>query len=814
MSVSRPSRLGRPLVTAALAATGLIGSSAHWAAAADNYLIITAADYNNSTPLNQLSAARQAGGCVVRTYVPAAGETNTTIRNYVVALWGTPDEPDYILIVGDTSGATATAATVPHFTGAGSKHAATDWPYGCMPGGIDWYPDIPVGRLSVASVAALGDVVNKILTVESGNYPNPDYWRRAAFLANADTQGTAEPTHDWVIDTYLVPNDYEGIRIYAAQGGSTAQVTQAVNTGCLWTVYFGHSSSTGWWSPAFYQNNVNALNNTGLYGVALGWSCNTSRYTEGECFGETWLRTANKGAAAYISASNYIYWGSWEAWQPSVHAEKGFFAAFFEDNEWEIGPAWLAGLYRFLRTYGGWDGDPNHLPPLHLDECQNFAEEFVILGDPALMLPHGSSFRLRVTPEVQSICLPGDALYTIDVDPISGFSEVVSLDAQGAPPGATVSFSVNHLVPPFTSIMTVGNLGASPPGSYTIAVRGVATAMQRVQPVQLALASAAPPAVVLTSPPDGANDIPLTPELVWSAAAQASQYTLEVARDAGFTNIVYTASTSGTSRVVETPLTPVTRYHWRVRAENACGPGAYSPAWSFTTASRVRAVTYDMLNGETGQYTYFDDIYNGSGNPTQPLSPLSGGLGELTDGVIATQNWNSTSGPYVGWHTIIPTITFHFAAPVRIHTVKLYVDDSNGAGGVYPPADVRLTMGGTVLNFPGEDPPGGQPFALVFGNLNLQGTALEVRLGRTGSNYLMISEAEFYGGPLYRTGDLNCDGAVDFDDINPFVLALSDPPGYAQHYPSCNIQNGDINGDGRVDFDDINPFVALLTGGA
>jgi DNA-binding beta-propeller fold protein YncE len=61
-------------------------------------------------------------------------------------------------------------------------------------------------------------------------------------------------------------------------------------------------------------------------------------------------------------------------------------------------------------------------------------------------------------------------------------------------------------------------------------------------------------------------------------------------------------------------------------------------------------------------------------------------------------------------------------------------------------------------------------------------------------------------------GDLNCDGVVNFDDINPFVVALSDPAAYQAAYPSCNIMNGDCNGDGFVDFDDINPFVALLSG--
>ena len=64
----------------------------------------------------------------------------------------------------------------------------------------------------------------------------------------------------------------------------------------------------------------------------------------------------------------------------------------------------------------------------------------------------------------------------------------------------------------------------------------------------------------------------------------------------------------------------------------------------------------------------------------------------------------------------------------------------------------------------------------------------------------------------FDLGDLNCDHAVDFGDINPFVLTLTDPAGYAALYPDCDINLADINGDGSVDFGDINPFVDLLTG--
>ena len=63
-------------------------------------------------------------------------------------------------------------------------------------------------------------------------------------------------------------------------------------------------------------------------------------------------------------------------------------------------------------------------------------------------------------------------------------------------------------------------------------------------------------------------------------------------------------------------------------------------------------------------------------------------------------------------------------------------------------------------------------------------------------------------------GDLNCDAAVDFGDINPLVLYLSDFATWQDTYPNCSPENGDINGDGTYpSFEDINPFVVLLSAG-
>ena len=64
-----------------------------------------------------------------------------------------------------------------------------------------------------------------------------------------------------------------------------------------------------------------------------------------------------------------------------------------------------------------------------------------------------------------------------------------------------------------------------------------------------------------------------------------------------------------------------------------------------------------------------------------------------------------------------------------------------------------------------------------------------------------------------RPGDLNCDRTVNAFDIDPFVLALANPPAYDAAFPECDRMRADCNADGRVDAFDVGPFVdALMTG--
>ncbi|MGE3180234.1 MAG: hypothetical protein AB7N71_01280, partial [Phycisphaerae bacterium] len=74
---------------------------------------------------------------------------------------------------------------------------------------------------------------------------------------------------------------------------------------------------------------------------------------------------------------------------------------------------------------------------------------------------------------------------------------------------------------------------------------------------------------------------------------------------------------------------------------------------------------------------------------------------------------------------------------------------------------------------------------------------------------LFVLGVTLSGGPLI--GDLNCDGAISVGDISGFVLALTDPAGYASSFPDCDINLADVNQDSLISVSDIGPFVTLLT---
>jgi hypothetical protein len=94
----------------------------------------------------------------------------------------------------------------------------------------------------------------------------------------------------------------------------------------------------------------------------------------------------------------------------------------------------------------------------------------------------------------------------------------------------------------------------------------------------------APDAPTLVSPASGATGLQPPVALSWSAVAGADDYTVEVATDAGFANVIASATVAATNTQVGS--LSAQQYFWRVTANAACS-SVPSAAFNFSVASGI-----------------------------------------------------------------------------------------------------------------------------------------------------------------------------------------------------------------------------------
>lgn len=255
--------------------------------------------------------------------------------------------------------------------------------------------------------------------------------------------------------------------------------------------------------------------------------------------------------------------------------------------------------------------------------------------DFAVVVYNGSQnpdFTITASPDDLQVCAPDDAQFTIDVGQILDYSEPVTLSVVNEPAGSTVGFDVNPVTPIGSSTLAIGTAGLSN-GTYSFDVIGDSASGTHAASASFTLWSVAPGGPALTQPPDGAIDQSLQPEFVWFISFLASSYTIDIALDAGFTNIVDTATVQGTTTYTPTvPLVQSTQYFWRVRAENACGSAA-SATRSFITAN-IACIQFVSTDVPVS--------ISSSGSPTVSSDVTVEGIDYITDVNVLDLNGNHT----------------------------------------------------------------------------------------------------------------------------------------------------------------------------
>jgi len=329
----------------------------------EGYLIIVYDSfYNNIQPLADWKGSKGFDVTVTKTSEIPGGPTKENIKAYFVDAYNNwPTPPSYILLVGDSG-------QIPTWTGSATG-TCTDLYYVTIDSG-NYFADIIISRFPAATPEHVTNMVDKTIYYEQGSFQSYEWIKKAVFMASNDNYQVSEGTHNYVIDTYLIPNGYICDKLYChTYGATTAQVTAALNDGRSLAVYSGHGSTTSWGDgPPYSQSNVNSLTNNGMYPFVCSHACLTCQFTVSECFGETWLRAQNKAGLAFWGASTYSYWDEDDI------LEKSMFKAWWEDNIEDIGGMTNMALYYLYQYYGGGGS------------TQYYFEEYNVLGDSSVKI--------------------------------------------------------------------------------------------------------------------------------------------------------------------------------------------------------------------------------------------------------------------------------------------------------------------------------------------------------------------------------------------------------------------------------------------
>ncbi|KAA3633511.1 MAG: T9SS C-terminal target domain-containing protein [Bacteroidetes bacterium] len=191
-------------------------------------------------------------------------------------------------------------------------------------------------------------------------------------------------------------------------------------------------------------------------------------------------------------------------------------------------------------------------------------------------------YTMSVSPTERTACGDENAVFSIDVGSLLGYSSPVSLSVSGLPFGVATSFSSNPVTPGNSSTLTISNLNFVPGGTYTLTIQASsATGMKSVN-VDLTVLPV-PQSITLQLPADNGVDVNLMPTLTWQTDINANLYHVQVATDIGFTNLIVNTTTMSTFLNVDTELLPNTKYYWRVRGYNQSCDGPWATTRIFNT---------------------------------------------------------------------------------------------------------------------------------------------------------------------------------------------------------------------------------------
>jgi hypothetical protein len=280
-------------------------------------------------------------------------------------------------------------------------------------------------------------------------------------------------------------------------------------------------------------------------------------------------------------------------------------------------------------------GDYNGLSVVVNRLAMSFTDNRPSIGQTAMIasgenLFSEPSFTLTATPTSLDVCAnSSNNTVNFDVAPLQDYVGIITLTEMNAPAFITASSLTPSVVTaPAMSTYAFDVDGSGTTGTHMVTIEAtgvipdliyqsgfdplpprrdnradVGATIVKSLDLNIVYSAGIPAAVTLITPIDAGTGINLTPTFTWSADANALRYTIEIATDVAFVNIVDTATVDTNSYTPSTDLPSTTVIFWRVTANSPCGDTVSSVS-SFTTSALPGDCALNEVQTELFNYDF------------------------------------------------------------------------------------------------------------------------------------------------------------------------------------------------------------------
>ncbi|MBU7015570.1 MAG: hypothetical protein HXS52_07820 [Theionarchaea archaeon] len=214
--------------------------------------------------------------------------------------------------------------------------------WGEITDGIDWYPEVAVGRAPCETVTEAGNFVNKVIAYEQAEKP-----KRALLHESRVVSGNVPDARclAWNCDDYL-PGDYSVDYVFEEDTGGVPKSRWISQWGQnpLVVAHIGHGNSTVYYinyekdvgTVSWYNSDIASLTNT-FWPWTTSVACITGQIEYNDCLAEAYVMDPDNGAIAAIYNDNYGWFMTTDACALSGEFCEMEFRACWSDGKEKFG---------------------------------------------------------------------------------------------------------------------------------------------------------------------------------------------------------------------------------------------------------------------------------------------------------------------------------------------------------------------------------------------------------------------------------------------------------------------------------------------